>query len=121
MSLGLLVLGQTGIPLQRNAFAFSIERDPTPIAVELRVVGGKQQEPGQDPRAEVLDEVAVAVLRVDFPMRGNRPEVHDASMRSRGFHGGHLRHVNHVRGQCRVSRQGQSTAAKRGFKDKSLS
>ena len=40
-------------------------------------MGGQQQQAGQDPLAQLLDQVPVAEVRVDPPVRGDRAEVHD--------------------------------------------
>src|SRR6202035_2384048 len=54
-----------------------------PVAPELRVVGRQEQQPSQGPLAELLDHVPFSEVGVDPPVRGDRPQVHDANVAAR--------------------------------------
>src|ERR1700730_7737819 len=82
-SLGELVLRKSEVPVEQEVFALRVAYDPLPVSPELGVVGREQQQPGQRPLSELLDEVAVTEVGVDPPVRGHRTEVDDAHVATR--------------------------------------
>jgi hypothetical protein len=85
-------LGDAEIPVEDQVLALGVADDALAVAPELRVVRREQQQPGEDPLAELLDDVALAELRLHVPVGRDRAEVHDthvAAWRLRfGFLGG---------------------------------
>jgi hypothetical protein len=67
---------------------------PLPVATELGVMGRQEDEPGQRPLTEFLDDGPVTEVRVDPPVRRHGTEVDDTDMTSgTGLGIGlHLRH-----------------------------
>jgi hypothetical protein len=84
-ALGLFLVGQTKVPIEEQSLALGVADNALTVAPELRIVRGEQLETGQDPGSELLDERAVAEVRMDLPVGGNGPEIHDAHVPAWGF------------------------------------
>ena len=54
-----VVFGNSEVPLQQDVLPLGISHDPFPIATELRIVRRQQHQTGQDPSAEIVDEVTI--------------------------------------------------------------
>ena len=80
-----VVFGDAEVPLEQQVLALGVAGHPLPVAAELRVVRRQQHEPGLGPLAELLDDVAVAEVRLDLPVRRDRAEVHHADVAPRRF------------------------------------
>ena len=82
----LLVLGLAQVPIDQEVLPLGVAVDPLPVAPELRVVRGQQEQPGQGPLAEVLDHRTLTEVRVHPPVRHDGAQVHDADVAARwGF------------------------------------
>src|SRR5215210_3549427 len=79
-----VLVGHPEIPAQDEGFPLRVAHHALPVPPELGVVGRQQQQPGQRPLAERLDQVALAELGDDLPVRGDRTEVDDTHVAPRG-------------------------------------
>src|SRR5690606_23350271 len=77
-------LGQTEIPLERDQLTLSVAVDALLVAAELRVVTRQQDETREGAGAELVEQLGVAPVAVDLPVRRHRPEIHDAGVGNGG-------------------------------------
>jgi hypothetical protein len=57
--------------------------DPLPITTELWIVLRQQEEAGVHPSPEVVEHLLVAVARLHFPVRSDRPVVDQSDVGDR--------------------------------------
>ena len=68
---------------EEEVLSLGITDDPLTVAAELRVVRWEEQQAGERPLAELLDQVAVAEVRLHLPMGSDRAQVDDPNVPSR--------------------------------------
>src|SRR5690606_29000552 len=85
---GVVVLGVAQVPLEQDVLPLGVAHHPLAVAAELGVVRRQQHEPGHHPSPELLDELAVAEVGLDLPVRRHRPEVDDPGVGAGRLGGG---------------------------------
>lgn len=80
----LFLLGHPEVPLELEQLALGIAHHPLTVAPELRVVRRKQRQPSERPVPEGIDDLGLPPGRLDFPVGGDGPQVHDPDVPSRG-------------------------------------
>src|ERR1700722_18233680 len=65
-------------PLEGEVLSLGVTHDALAVPAELGIVRGQQDEPGEDPLAELVDHLGRAVVRLHLPVRGDGPQVDHA-------------------------------------------
>ena len=50
------------------------------VAAKLRVVSWDKLQPGQRPETKLFDQIPIAIVALNVPMRRNRTQIHDADV-----------------------------------------
>ena len=61
----------------------SIMNDPVVVAPELRIMARDKLQAGKASLAKLFDQISVAEIALNIPVRRDRPEVHDTHMPTR--------------------------------------
>ena len=72
-------------PLHADALALAIAVDTLLVATELWVVSRQQHQTSQDARPELFEQVGVAMVAVDLPVRCCRAQIDDSGMTTGWF------------------------------------
>src|SRR2546426_1943385 len=78
-----LLVGDSEIPVEQEVLPLGVTHDPLTVTAELRVVRRQEEQPGQRPLAELLDQVALAEFGMHIPVRSGWSEVDDAHVTAR--------------------------------------
>jgi hypothetical protein len=84
---GRRLLGHPEVPLKDEILTLRVTHDAFAIPPELWVVRRQEHEAGQRSFAKSLDKDAVAELRLDLPVRGDRSEIDNADVAARRLRG----------------------------------
>lgn len=68
------------VPFDEEGFTVGVVDDPIVVASKLRIVSGNELQSSQRSLTKLFDQVSIAEVALDFPMRGDGAEVDDPDM-----------------------------------------